>query len=313
MNKRIFSILLASVMTLMCGCNLAQPEGAPSSAEPDRLVGVFITTEYLDLFDTDAWLQDNADQIADGELTLPAEDDQYTERLYAELTESTVTDSSGKTHTTHQYTFKELDGIILASYQLQDSSNAYWSTDCGEGICDIKTALSSLDNGTLREIVGSLYISHTSGDTIFYFNPVYQTADGAVYLVPGSGLHVSSALGASASQAISSTATVTENGVETTHSSKIEVKIDFVAVADKVVLIQMDENNREIARSEFIPGEMPEEFTPLDNAAYLIIEEHCGDSVSRSLHQPGSDSIRVFFAPDGKLCLEDRTTVNWPK
>lgn len=314
MSKRFFTMLLASFMTLMCGCQLAQPDGdVAATARGDQLVGVFITTQYLDLMDWDAWLEDNAGKIADGELVLP-EGSGATQRFYATLTENTITDRDGEAHTVTQYVFEGLEGIILASYRMGDFSDPdslYHSTDCGEGVQDVSTRLMAMDDGTLREVLGTIYLLSDSGESIFYFNPVYQTADGAVYLVPGNGLHTGSEMGCTATHTVTGTMTETENGTETTHTVKIEMKLDFVAVAEKIVLIQMDENNREIARDEFIPGQMPAEFTPGNNAAYLIVEEHTAEGVLRTIHQRGCDPIGVFRTVDGKICVREYTAVKW--
>ena len=57
-NKR--SILVAGalvVVIFLSGCQLAAGDGL--TVESERLIGVFITKEYLDLFDFDAYLEDN--------------------------------------------------------------------------------------------------------------------------------------------------------------------------------------------------------------------------------------------------------------
>ena len=56
MNKKTVAIsLVFAILVSLCGCQLAQPESG-NHTEADRLVGVFITTEYLDLNDADAYL-----------------------------------------------------------------------------------------------------------------------------------------------------------------------------------------------------------------------------------------------------------------
>ena len=54
MNKRIFAAFSLIVALLLSGCSLAQPEGERAAAEEDRMVGVLVTREPLDLFDTEA-------------------------------------------------------------------------------------------------------------------------------------------------------------------------------------------------------------------------------------------------------------------
>ena len=80
---------------------------------------------------------------------------------------------------------------------------------------------------------------------------------------------------------------------------------------DEYPSIEMSENNTEIRRTEFLPGQMPEKFTVSNGTAYLIVEEHREGGVSRTIYQSGDDPIAVFYSTDGKLCLKSSTTVQW--
>ena len=51
MNKRFFAAFSLIAALLLSGCSLAQPEGEHAAAEEDRMVGVLVTREPLDLFD----------------------------------------------------------------------------------------------------------------------------------------------------------------------------------------------------------------------------------------------------------------------
>ena len=54
--------VLAAAM-ILGGCSLAVPDEG-MVAGGDRLIGAFITWEYLDLYDMDAFFQDHAGQLA---------------------------------------------------------------------------------------------------------------------------------------------------------------------------------------------------------------------------------------------------------
>lgn len=312
MNKRFISLLFLLVF-LLSGCQLAQPESG-GYTEPDRLVGVFVTTEYLDLFHMDEWLQDNADSLVNGGTVTITNTSAYQGRIYANPVVETVSDSSGDTRITRGYEFPELDGMVLAGYRIAEGDYTYQSFDCSEGICEVYNAIRALDNQeTVIELTGTIFFSHTVGTIVTYLNPVYQTAAGEVYVVSGSGLQYDAAIGGEASQTVSDSVTTTENGESKTDSIKIEVKMRCIELAQKIILIQMDSSNNELARTEFLPGEMPEEFTPMEDTAYLIIEEHRESGVYRSLHQREDDSIEVFHSLNGTLCIPQRTTVNWKK
>ena len=64
MHKRIFVLIMVLALALS-GCQLAKPE-ADTQKEKDMLVGVFITEEHLDLFDMEAYLQDNLGALSGG-------------------------------------------------------------------------------------------------------------------------------------------------------------------------------------------------------------------------------------------------------
>lgn len=311
MNKRFISLLFLLIF-LLTGCQLAQPESG-GYTEPDRLVGVFVTTEYLDLFHMDEWLQDNADSLVDGGTVTITNSSAYQGRIYANPVVETVSDSSGDTHITRGYEFPELEGMVLAGYRIAEDDYTYQSLDCGEGICEVYNAVRAQDGETVLELTGTIFFSHKVGTIITYLNPVYQTASGEVYVVSGSGLQFDAGIGGEASQTVSDSVTTTENGKSKTDSIKIEVKMRCIELAQKIILIQMDSSNNELARTEFLPGELPEEFTPMEDIAYLIVEEYRESGVYRSLHQSTDDYIEIFYSLDDSLCIPQRTTVNWKK
>ena len=104
-HKTILALTLCILLTAFAlGCtNLVRfttpsdsGEEAPSS---DRLVGVLITDEYLDLFDTEGYISDHFRELASGKEIAEAESSRYQGRLYAVLHNrgtSSVTDTSGK-------------------------------------------------------------------------------------------------------------------------------------------------------------------------------------------------------------------------
>ena len=69
MKNKIGIIILACVLVVSFvlgvtgAVTFAKDESTDNAdgASKDRLIGVFITTEYLDLFDFDSYFQDNAD------------------------------------------------------------------------------------------------------------------------------------------------------------------------------------------------------------------------------------------------------------
>ena len=66
MNRKIFAVFLAFFILLMStGCQLAREDMAENRSG-DKLIGVFITKEYLDLFDIESYFNDNIHKISPG-------------------------------------------------------------------------------------------------------------------------------------------------------------------------------------------------------------------------------------------------------
>ena len=61
MNKKkttIFCLLLALIF-ILSGCQLAKEDLNEPTQTKDRLAGVFLTTTWLDLFDSDRYIEEN--------------------------------------------------------------------------------------------------------------------------------------------------------------------------------------------------------------------------------------------------------------
>lgn len=85
MRAVVRTLMLGLAMVLpLTGCQLALP--GEESAQDDRLIGVYVTTEYLDLFDIESYLEDNLNAgWTGGEIT--GDTDPYEGRVYAVRTE----------------------------------------------------------------------------------------------------------------------------------------------------------------------------------------------------------------------------------
>lgn len=310
MNKKAIIVCLVLVLLLsLCGCQLARPEDGNSS-EADRFVGVFITTEYLDLLDAEAafeeYLKNNAGNISDGE-TITFDIDNQNNRVYATFIEEPYQDDDGEYHFSNNYEFVGLEGIALATYQIPNGDESYFASSVGDGICDVHMKSGGEDQG----ISGTIWMAQNSGEVVYYMNPIYQTADGRVYLVPGSGLHISSDVGGRASQKIEAKATITENGETYSYTFTAEVFVDFAEPARTVTIIQMNGNDAEVTRETFQVDNLPKQFVPEDDTAYLIVLSESGDSVTRQIIQTGEDQIEVFVQLDKQICVKDYIFVNW--
>ena len=156
------------------------------SINGEVLIGVFITTEYLDLFDFESYFQDNADKVLSGGEISSSDSAPYEGKLYAILVDDPYTNpETGETVTTKKYVFDGIEGIAYfsARYTDEESGMQYWGTGGDDAISDAHTGLHSTDAGDSIEMKGTIYVSTSKGSNVFYYNPVYQTVTGEVYAI----------------------------------------------------------------------------------------------------------------------------------
>lgn len=168
------AIALIFVLALMLpGCSLLREEGEPADA--DRLVGVYITENYIDSFDFEAYVQDNASSLSGGSGEISREDAaKYTRRIYAEITD-------GKTSF-------PIEGIAFIAARYEKDGESCTGSDYGDKLADVHLSINVSDDMETTVLTGKLFADSGAGHMSAYCNPVYQQADGRVYLVPGEGV-----------------------------------------------------------------------------------------------------------------------------
>ena len=170
MNKRFFAAFSLIAALLLSGCSLAQPEGEHAAAEEDRMVGVLVTREPLDLFDAEGYLRDHAGQIANGGKISDADAQRYQNALFAEWSEAE-----------QRYVFAGADGYAWLCTEETDGEGAYTRMQNDDVFCDGTSAVHVTDAGTSYDFSTTLYARNNAGSVFFVANPLYQTGDGRVY------------------------------------------------------------------------------------------------------------------------------------
>ncbi len=310
--KQTLAALSAAFLMTLTGCQLAIPEAA--AEDPPRMVGVFITKEPLDLFDMEAYLEDRIGSLDDGAVISEADMLKYGGRHYGTLVGTPYTDENGGEQVTWTYAFPDLDGMLFATFLIYPtddpfSSVIYRTAAADEGISDIKNHFGASDKGEEILLEANIYLPRESGEVCFYFNPVYETADGTVYLTEGQGL-MTSTLDGAMTNTVTDTFIYSEEGESKTSATEIKVNLQCVTPPDRVTLIQMNHRHEELTRSTFTPDTLPDAVTPEKDTAYLLIEETAGDTVSRKLLQPGDEGFDVFRHA-GELCVKETVSLNW--
>ena len=319
-RKIIITVCCAILLCVLSGCQLAR-ENAGINANEDKLIGVFITREYIDLFDFESYLNNNINSYQDGEIIIDRNTKNYQGRIYAALVPRTLTsEETGEETIIQEYIFEGISGIpyCVPTMQATEEENCYVSTASDAAISDGHTNINVGDDVNSITLDGTLYVAPSSTVVSFYLNPVYQSTDGSVYLVSGEGNSFSGleSEGLSMSQTMDAVHTSTENGKVKTDSVSITISISVMFTPEKIVILQMNADNELISRSEFKPEAIPDSFEPKSDAVYFIVESHKRDSIgniniSREIFGKDAENIETFFTRDDGICIKHGTQVHW--
>ncbi len=291
--------------------------GAGETAE-DRLVGMLVTMEYLDLFDFERYFSEHTDTIMNGGM-IDENAAAYQNRLYATLVQETYTDEAGQTYTRSEYKFTDVDGIAYFYTEMKDMSGSYTAVFGDEGISDGHNTIDVRDGGTSVTLDGIICIAINGAVTpTLYFNPVYQAPDGRVYATTGNGFSSSGDIseGGVYSQTLNSEYTETKDGVTTADSITVTISVKRVYKPLSVRVIQFDEDNTVLRTEEYEAGKLPETLTLEKGTAYLLAETKKRDAnngilVSRALYERGTESLDALYDRGDGICVKQSAALDW--
>ena len=318
--KRSLSALLAVLIALsLSGCQLALKDASEESIT-SHIIGFFITTEYLDLFNDEAFFQDQFIGSVTGEINYSENSDLYDGRYYATL--QPITDLNGVEgeNIFYRYEFPGLEGIPFYSANHPDSvdQSVFLASSYDSAISDIHTNIFVTDADERVELEGTLNLSTRQANKQIYFNPVYQTEDGRVYVESGEYVERGGIVdeGPFMTETYSDSTTTTNNGASESQGNTIKLSIAFLNPPEKIVLVQMDQNNEIVKRAEFEPGKMPETLTPEATTEYIVVETHKKDStgaqvITRDLCSRDDGVVFSFYAREDGICVNQSTSLEW--
>jgi len=319
-RKIMIAVCCALILCALTGCQLAK-ESAGANTNEDRLIGVLITTEYLDLFDFEGYLNDNINSFQGGKINANGSNTQkYQGRLYAVLVPKMLTnEETGETTVTHEYVFEGIEGIqyCVPTIQETEAENSYIATMSDPAISDAHTSIFVGDDENGVSIDGTIFITSSSKMNIYYFNPVYQSVDGSVYAVSGDSFSFSSEAygeGSAFSQTMENTTSITENGKTKKDSISITISISVMFTPEKIVILQMGSDNAIVSRTEYEPDAMPKDFTLEASTTYFIVETHKRDNmgniiISREIYSRDVEHIETFFVRADGVCVKHWTQI----
>ncbi len=328
--KRILTVTLAALLLLTAsGCQLAREDLAGGEIQGDKLIGVFVTEEHLDLFDIERYVSDNYGKMnIGGNNVIGGDTSAYENRLYAALVSRTlISEETGEPSEMLEYVFEGVEGYSFFMPTITDpeTGDSYRSQSSDGAISDAKVALASHGEDEDITLEGTIYypIILNNGNFNFaaYVNPVYQSLDGSVYALAGDGISSggNAGTGGKFTYTLDNSTTVTENGTEKTMSASISISVAAMFPPEKIVIAQLDEASAIVSRKEYEPGTLPYELSVDDGTEYIIVETHSLDEngeplVGREMYNSADDSatgFTSFYCREDGICAQKYTALNW--
>lgn len=281
--------LIAFVPGVMGAVSVYDEKGLESYGK-DRLVGILVTKEYLNISD----------------------------RYYAKLVDKSFTDEeTGNYIETSNYVFEDIDGYCIARYTIKDENGTYTTTS-DSGLEYISNGIIASDENYENRLEGKLY--YCGDSVIFYGNPVYQNVeDGSVYVVAGSGLHISG------DQAEENSMSLTlqeefkyRTGEEViTESTKISFEIVTTDVPKSYTVTEFDKNHNVLYSKNYLPGELSWiEYYPKENTEYIVVEtetiNYQGNiDIDRAVFDKSNTYFDTLVPNEDEVCRQVHTYLNW--
>lgn len=301
LNRLYIVLALTLSACLLTGCRLAKEEVQAQNSTEDRLVGVFVTEEYVDR-GTPQLMVDSGGEIS-----------------FAENREGIEGTLIFDEHGPKDIVFDGIEGYGIFDIKVwEENPGSYTSYTISDAIfSDGSWAMDIREMTEINTAEVTVYVG-PDGPRALYFNPVYQTAQGDVYMQPGTGLSwAESVEGVSSTHTMSQEWKTSENGQEITWESSF---IIHVICADGTVsynLLFMGEDNRvadvmtgdELAK---MWGAGQWELAVPTETAYLVLEQEKGNGDTRRvLCNRGEETLEFLQnAGDGYL-VKQQMNILW--
>lgn len=320
--KAMISILLLSiVLTAFCGCQLKKPDSENKSTLGDRLIGTVITTEGLNTFDMEAYLNDNIENIIENNKNIIDYDEKlnYNNKIYARQVIRTDSADNGEKISHKEYVFDNIDGMWIFDAKIPETeTEESYTCLCSEGgISNIHSKIHHTDAGVTEiELTADLYYSYEKWGTTFYMNPVYQEADGDIYCIEGTGYAVSGHKGsidgnANGSQTISDKITVNENGEEAVYKSSITINYIPVYIPEEITFIFMNDQNEAISEAFYAPADVPDKMNAPKGTEYIILLQKSEEGSIPDVIGKNCENAEYIAEDKNGICSVHSVTIMW--
>lgn len=302
-NRFCIFFLLLSAM-LLGGCSLAVPDGG-ADKEEGRMVGAYITQEVI-----------SAEQFSDG--NAPG----YQDRLYA-----TVEKNGSEEPSDWNISFPGSEGIrFFAPYWNAPDGHNYRDNVADETIGERDFSVFESDEEESIGLAGTIYVlPHRKPKEQFHFyvNPVYQTPDGQLYALPGSGYLLQTGREAVEGEQVVATLTgdtsQTVDGKTKSKKTNVTVRFEVMYRPVKITLCQMDMEHQIVKKQAYEPAKLPNQLRAHEKTAYILVETEketpSGErEVSREICENTRDTegvLESFCADEDGLVIKKEIQVIW--
>lgn len=344
-------VLLISFAAGATGAVRLADQAGGNGTVGDRVVGVFITREYLDVSDDEMMVLIQEQIMKNDSVNEYVIDMNSTDyRIYAKRVEGSSEDPAPS------FYFEGIRGVLFCSIPVtEESGNTYMHSYIGnsEEEDESKQYISIQghfshnvsDEGTFVTLEATVYalnkedatltnlipveesipgleaieVMSESEENMYCLYTVYQTVTGELYIRKGDYVPIHPSMYRFGSGTISQAweNTVTVGGKK--ESDRLEVKITFEGVdaPEKYIIIEADQEHGIVKREEFVPGTLPETLVPQDKTAYIIVETYTTDPsgnplIERRIIQP-EDKTQLFttFCVEYQTLCSMTTQIEW--
>lgn len=268
--KSLFELSVIFMAFTASGCTLAVPE-AGTDGNGDRLIGAFITSEYLDLYDMEGYLNDHAASLMNNSNITIGNDSRYEGKLVA-----TVDKEGTESASEWKVSFGDIKGeYILMPLSEDEDGNTSVGNLCSEGVGDPYLHYNVTDDGEEQEIGATIFqVSDDRKEHIYYVNPVFQKENGEIYATTGNGYSngEGGTEGNTMAATLSGESTTVENGKPRKEECKVTVQFSAMYKPVRTIIYQMNGANQVLKQTAYKPSEVPDSLRVEPDTAYILAE-----------------------------------------
>lgn len=314
MNKKIkLLLILVGIMFLFGGCSLAKDAvSSKNNAVCDAMIGAYITEEYPDTTEVGETIS-----IEDGDFSVLYEDEKYF---------ATIDKKGSESVADWEVCFEEIPGIacFAPSYRYgEEEYDVVEYTVIDDEVVVKKNHWHSEDNKESYQLDVLIYVEMVEGkEYLYHINPVYQTADGEIYMTSGDGYCIGggSRDAGFADIKLNTSSEINVMGEKQTRETDITVNFKIMNKPNKIILHELDLEQQVVKSTEYEPDAIPEEIKGEKNTIYLLVEtqrlDFDGNVIAqrdlKTADENGEIQFDTFYTGEnGALIKQEITFINY--